>query len=216
MDRAGMVGADGQTHIGLYDIAYMLTVPNLTVTAPANADEMAGLLRCALEHNGPFSVRYPRDAAPGTLRPAADVPAVPYGTWDVLHEGKDAVVLAVGAMCQPALDAARALAGEGIGVQVVNCRFIKPLDETMLRSLMKEYRSVFTMEDGTVVNGFGAYVAGTLESLAPEVRVEILGAPDRTFEHANRQHQLADAGLSAERLAERIRAAVPNERGAES
>ena len=213
MDRAGMVGADGQTHIGLYDIAYMLTVPNMTVTAPANANEMAGLLRCALEHDGPFSVRYPRDAAQGTLHRAASVPAVPYGTWEVLHEGKDAVVLAVGAMCQPAVETAQTLAGEGIGVQVVNCRFIKPLDLTMLRSLLGEYRLLFTMEDGTAVNGFGAYVAGTVESLAPGVRVEILGASDRTFAHAKRQHQLAHAGLTAEALAERIRAALGKESG---
>jgi 1-deoxy-D-xylulose-5-phosphate synthase len=211
MDRAGMVGADGQTHIGLYDIAYMLTVPNMTVAAPATASELPGLLRCALEHDGPFSIRYPRDAAPGEPRRVADVPAVPYGTWEILHEGKDTAVLAVGAMCQVALDAAHTLADEGIGVQVVNCRFIKPLDEAILRSVLEEHRVIFTIEDGTAVNGFGAYVAGTVESWAPAVRVEILGASDRTYEHAKRDAQLAEAGLTAAALADRVRETVGKE-----
>jgi len=119
MDRAGMVGADGQTHMGLYDIAYMLAVPNMTVTAPKDAEELTGLLRSALEHDGPFSLRYPRDAAPGTMCRAADVPAVPYGTWEILREGKDAAVLAVGVMCEQAMGGARILGQEGIDVTVV-------------------------------------------------------------------------------------------------
>jgi 1-deoxy-D-xylulose-5-phosphate synthase len=211
MDRAGMVGADGQTHIGLYDIAYMLAVPNMTVTAPKDAQELTGLLRTALEHDGPFSLRYPRDAAPGATRHAADVPAVPYGTWEILQEGKDAAVLAVGAMCEQAMSGARILAQEGIDVTVVNCRFLKPLDRRMLESLVKEHRLLVTIEDGVVVNGFGARVAGLVESVAPEVRVELLGAPDRAFEHAGRRRQLAEAGLTAEALAERVRAAISKE-----
>jgi len=211
MDRAGMVGADGQTHIGLYDIAYMLAVPNMTVTAPKDAQELTGLLRTALEHDGPFSLRYPRDAAPGATRRAADVPAVPYGTWEILQEGKDAAVLAVGAMCEQAMSGARILAEEGIDVTVVNCRFLKPIDRRMLESLVKEHRLLVTIEDGVVVNGFGARVAGLVESVAPEVRVELLGAPDRAFEHAGRRRQLAEAGLTAEALAERVRVAISKE-----
>ena len=211
MDRAGMVGADGQTHIGLYDIAYMLAVPNMTVTAPKDAQELTGLLRTALEHGGPFSVRYPRDAAPGAVLRAADVSAVPYGTWEILREGKDAAVLAVGAMCEQAMSGARILAQEGIEVTVVNCRFLKPLDRRMLDSLVKEHRLLVTIEDGVVVNGFGARVAGLIESVAPERRVELLGAPDRAFEHAGRRRQLAEAGLTAEALAERVRAAISKE-----
>jgi len=211
MDRAGMVGADGQTHIGLYDIAYMLAVPNMTVTAPKDAQELTGLLRTALEHDGPFCLRYPRDAAPGATRHAADVPAVPYGTWEILREGKDAAVLAVGAMCEQAMGGAQILAQEGIDVTVVNCRFLKPLDRRILDSLVKEHRLLVTIEDGVVVNGFGARVAGLVESVAPEVRVELLGAPDRAFEHAGRRRQLAQAGLTAEALAERVRAAVSKE-----
>jgi 1-deoxy-D-xylulose-5-phosphate synthase len=208
MDRAGMVGADGQTHMGLYDIAYMLAVPNMTVTAPKDAPELVGLLRCALEHDGPFSIRYPRDTAPGTMVPTSEVEAVPYGTWERLRDGRDVAILAVGVMCQPALAAAERLAVDGESVTVVNCRFLKPYDRAMLESLVTEHRVLLTIEDGTGVNGFGAYMASVIESMASEVRVETLGAPDRTFEHAARGDQLAEAGLSADALVSRVHAAL--------
>src|SRR5881628_3338402 len=99
LDRAGMVGEDGQTHMGLYDIAYMLAVPHMTVTAPKDAAEMIGLLRCALAHkDGPFSIRYPRDKAPTEAPPAAEVPTIPYGTWELLRKGKDCAIVAAGVM----------------------------------------------------------------------------------------------------------------------
>src|SRR6266849_6094465 len=120
MDRAGMVGEDGQTHMGLYDIAYMLAVPHMTVTAPKDGAELIGLLRCALAHtDGPFSLRYPRDKAPGEAPPAAEVSTIPYGTWEVLRKGKDCAILAVGVMCNPALEAADLLAADGFDVSVV-------------------------------------------------------------------------------------------------
>lgn len=207
MDRAGMVGADGQTHMGLYDIAYLLAVPNMTVAAPKDGAELIGLLRCALERpRGPFALRYPRDNAPAAAPPAAEVAPVPYGTWEVLRRGRECAVLAVGVMCQPALDAARALAAEGLDVTVVNARFIKPLDRAMLETLVREHRLLVTVEDGTMVNGFGAHVAATVAPIAPEVRVGILGAPDRTWEHAGRAEQLAEAGLDAAGIADRVRA----------
>ena len=111
MDRAGLVGEDGPTHMGLYDIAYMLAVPGMTVTAPKDGTEMLGLLRAGVEHPaGPFCLRYPRDVRPMSPLPAcSDIPAVPYGTWEVLRQGRDVAVLAVGTMVLPALAAAEAL-----------------------------------------------------------------------------------------------------------
>src|SRR5881275_3091489 len=141
LDRAGMVGEDGQTHMGLYDIAYLLAVPHLTVTAPKDGAELIGLLRCALQHgDGPFSLRYPRDKAPGEAPPAAEVAAVSYGSWEVLRASKgkkDCALLAVGVMCRPALQAAEALAAEGLDVTVVNCRFLKPIDRETLHALTR-------------------------------------------------------------------------------
>ena len=211
MDRAGMVGVDGQTHMGLYDIAYMLAVPNMTVTAPKDGPELVGLLRCALQHDGPFSTRYPRDNAPSTVVPAAEVAPVPYGTWEMLRQGHECAILAVGVMCQPAVEAAELLGAEGFDVTVVNCRFLKPMDESTLRGVLESHRIVVTVEDGTVVNGFGATVARRVGELAPEVRVTCMGAPDRTHEHAPRAQQLAEVGLDARGIAERVRALAAQE-----
>src|SRR5690349_8770398 len=147
MDRAGMVGDDGQTHMGLYDIAYLLAVPNMTVTAPKDGAELIGLLRCALAHDdGPFSLRYPRDKAPAGAPPASQVRAIAYGTWELLKKGKDCAILAVGTMCQPALDAATALAADGLDVSVVNARFLKPMDREMLDALAQSHKLLVTVE----------------------------------------------------------------------
>ena len=214
LDRAGMVGEDGQTHMGLYDIAYLLAVPHMTVTAPRDGREMIGLLRCAMEHTGgPFSLRYPRDKAPGEAPPAAEVAAIPYASWEVLRTGRDCALLAVGVMCQPALEAADLLAAEGLDVTVVNCRFLKPMDRKMLDALASQYRLLVTIEDGVVVNGFGAAVAAVLQSSATpsESRVVPFGVPDRTYEHAPRAQQLADVGLTGPRIAARVRALAAEE-----
>ncbi|NIM51134.1 MAG: 1-deoxy-D-xylulose-5-phosphate synthase [Gemmatimonadales bacterium] len=205
MDRAGMVGADGQTHMGLYDLAYMLTVPNMTVTAPRDGAELIGLLRCALEHDGPFCTRYPRDKAPGPAPPAAEVGPVPYGSWEILREGAECAILAVGVMCQPAMEAAALLAEDGLDVTVVNCRFVKPFDRAMLEELVRHHRVLLTVEDGAMVNGFGAFVAATVQSIDSDVRVVVLGIPDRTYEHASRAQQLEEVGLTGPGIAERIR-----------
>ncbi|HXY69231.1 MAG TPA: 1-deoxy-D-xylulose-5-phosphate synthase [Gemmatimonadales bacterium] len=208
LDRAGMVGDDGQTHMGLYDVAYMLAVPGMTVTAPRDGAELIGLLRCALgRSDGPFSIRYPRDKAPAEPPPAAEVAPVPYGTWEVLRRGKGGVaVLAVGAMCAPALEAAAKLAPEGLDVTVVNCRFLKPVDRATLAGLLRDHRLLVTVEDGVVTNGFGAYLGRLVQEEAPEVRVVAHGAADRTYEHAPRAKQLESVGLTAEGIAARVRA----------
>jgi 1-deoxy-D-xylulose-5-phosphate synthase len=212
MDRAGLVGEDGQTHMGLYDIAYMLAVPGMTVTAPKDGDELVGLLRTALAHTGgPFCTRYPRDKVPVEPRPVGEVPAVPYGTWESLREGRDLAILAVGTMVQPALQAAEHLAAAGIDAAVVNCRFLKPLDTTMLEAIARDHRTIVTVEEGTVVNGFGAYLAETLQTTRPEVRVVALGVPDRLVEQAPRADQLEQFGLTADGIARRISALVREE-----
>ena len=212
MDRAGLVGEDGQTHMGLYDIAYMLAVPGMTVTAPKDGDELVGLLRTALLHSGgPFCTRYPRDKVPMEPRPVAEVPAVPYGTWESLREGRDLAILAVGTMVHPALHAAERLAASGIDAAVVNCRFLKPLDSTMLEAIAREHRTIVTVEEGTVVNGFGAYLAEMLQTTRPEVRVVALGVPDRLVEQAPRADQLEGFGLTADGIARRISALVREE-----
>ncbi len=205
MDRAGLVGEDGQTHMGLYDIAYMLAVPGMTVTAPRDGDELIGLLKCALAHTeGPFCTRYPRDKAPADPSPVSEVPAVPYGRWELLRQGRDVAVLAVGTMVRAAEGAAARLAGEGVDPSVVNCRFLKPLDTAMLEALVQDHRILVTVEEGTVVNGFGAYLAEVLSTMHPEVRVVALGVPDRLIDQAPRAEQLERYGLTPEGIARRV------------
>jgi len=207
MDRAGLVGEDGQTHMGLYDIAYMLAVPGMTVTAPKDADELIGLLKTALVHDsGPFCTRYPRDKVPAAPSPVSEVPAVPYGTWERLREGRDVALLAVGTMVLPALEAAGQLEAEGIDCTVVNCRYLKPHDVAMLEALVADHHTLVTIEEGTVVNGFGAYLAGLLQVSHPHVRVFPMGVPDRLVEQAPRADQLELFGLNAGGIARRLRA----------
>jgi 1-deoxy-D-xylulose-5-phosphate synthase len=204
MDRAGLVGEDGQTHMGLYDIAYMLAVPGMTVTAPKDGDELIGLLRCALNHNGPFSTRYPRDKAPLEPRPVAEIAPVAYGTWENLRAGSEIALLAVGTMVQPSLGAAELLAAEGVDCTVINCRFLKPFDHAMLEALVRQHKIIVTVEEGTVVNGFGSYLAEVMQTTHPEIRVVALGVPDRLMEQAPRAEQLETFGLTPEGISRRI------------
>jgi 1-deoxy-D-xylulose-5-phosphate synthase len=213
MDRAGLVGEDGPTHMGLYDIAYMLAVPEMTVTAPKNGTEMLALMRAAALHkNGPFSIRYPRDAAPDTVPPISEIDAVPYGTWEMLRKGAGTrdpnggmAILATGTMVLPSIAAAEKLAEEGLNVTVVNCRFIKPHDEEMLAQIVAENRDILVVEEGTVVNGFGAHMSAVVAQMDASVRVIAHGVPDRFIEQAPRARQLASVGLDAAGIAARAK-----------
>jgi 1-deoxy-D-xylulose-5-phosphate synthase len=212
MDRAGLVGEDGPTHMGLYDIAYMLAVPGMTVTAPKDATEMLALMRTAADHDdGPFCLRYPRDTAPDQPPAMRDIAPVPYGTWDVLRKGEQVAVLAAGTMVHPSLDAADRLAAEGLDVTVVNCRFLKPYDSLTLAAVLQDHRAVLVVEEGTVVNGFGAYMAQVIDRMDSDVRVAVHGVPDTFIDHAPRKRQLAATGLDAEGIAARIRALLESE-----
>jgi 1-deoxy-D-xylulose-5-phosphate synthase len=212
MDRAGLVGEDGPTHMGLYDIAYMLAVPDMVVTAPKDATEMLALLRTATARDkGPTSIRYPRDAAPDVPPALSEIRAVPEGTWEVLRQGGDFVILAVGTMVLPSLAAAEELAEEGIEVSVVNCRYLKPYDEVTLTAVVAHHRHVLVVEEGTVVNGFGAYMSHVIGQLDPSVRVAVHGVPDRYIEQAPRKRQLALLGLDAPGVARRVRSLYGSE-----
>jgi 1-deoxy-D-xylulose-5-phosphate synthase len=207
MDRAGLVGEDGETHAGLYDIAYLLAVPNMTVTAPKDAREMLGLLRTAVSHDsGPFSIRYPRDTAPDVVPHIREIAPVPYGTWEVMRRGTEVAILATGTMVLPSLRAAEALAADGFDITVVNCRFIKPHDAATLAAIVAEHKQVLVVEEGTVVNGFGASMARAIGELDAGVRVSVLGVPDKIIYAASRPRQLASCGLDQAGITERVRA----------
>lgn len=207
LDRAGLVGEDGPTHMGLYDIAYLLAVPGMVVTAPRDGTELLALVRTALEYRGgPMSIRYPRDAAPDTVPPVNQIAAVPFGTWDVLRQGSDYAILAVGTMVLPSLAAAEQLAADGIDATVVNCRFLKPYDEVTLTAIVAHHKHILVVEEGTIVNGFGAYMSAAIAQLDPAARVGVHGVPDRFIEQASRARQLQLTGLDAAGIARRVRA----------
>jgi 1-deoxy-D-xylulose-5-phosphate synthase len=208
MDRAGIAGEDGPTHHGALDIAYMLAVPGMTVTAPKDGSEMLALLRLAVEKNdGPWSVRWPRAEVPAEVPPLREIPRVEPYTWEILRNGADCVLLAVGTMVNTALVAAERLAAEGIRCTVVNCRFLKPYDADVLDEMVRSHPAVLTLEEGQITNGFGAFIAKEIDALelrsAP--RVAAAGLPDRFVEHGSRDGLLAELGLDAAGIAERVR-----------
>jgi 1-deoxy-D-xylulose-5-phosphate synthase len=214
LDRAGLVGEDGETHMGLYDIAYLLAVPNFVVTAPKDAHEMVGLLRAAVDHTkGPWSIRYPRDAMPDEtpVPHAMEVQRPALGTWDVLRQGKDVAILAVGTMVLPSVKAAGLLAADGINVTVVNCRYLKPYDEITLAAVLSNHPRVLTVEEGTVVNGFGAFMSTVIQRHDSSIRVQTHGVPDRIIAAAPRARQLQMCGLTPEGIADRVRALLETE-----
>jgi 1-deoxy-D-xylulose-5-phosphate synthase len=208
MDRAGLVGEDGETHMGLYDIAYMLSVPGMTVTAPRDAREMLALLRTGVMHNaGPYCLRYPRDAAPDTPPAMADIAPIPFASWEVLRSGSGGfAILAVGTMVAPSLAAAEVLAREGFDLTVVNCRFLKPHDDAALAALVSNHQHFLVVEEGTVVNGFGAYIGAVVQRMDPAARVIPHGVPDRIIYAAPRARQLASCVLDAAGIADKVRA----------
>jgi 1-deoxy-D-xylulose-5-phosphate synthase len=167
---------------------------------------MLALLRTGAAHDGPFCMRYPRDASPDVVPHIREIAAVPFGTWEVLRHGSEVAILAVGTMVGKSLEAAETLAAEGLDVTVVNCRFIKPYDELTLGALIHDHKILVTVEEGVVVNGFGAYIASIVQRIEPTVRVLAHGVPDRIVYAASRAKQLADTGLDAAGIAARVRA----------
>jgi 1-deoxy-D-xylulose-5-phosphate synthase len=212
MDRAGLVGEDGPTHMGLYDIAYMLAVPGMVVTAPKNGKEMIGLLRSGLQYDkGPFCLRYPRDATPDTVPAAADIEPLPHATWEVLRRstgagrdpGNAVAILAVGTLVLPSVTAADILNESGVSVTVVNCRYLKPHDERVLAEIVRDHRNILVVEEGTIVNGFGSHMAAVIGEMDSSVRVVTHGVPDDFVDQAPRAKQLARLGLDARGIAQR-------------
>ncbi|WP_274365334.1 1-deoxy-D-xylulose-5-phosphate synthase [Paenibacillus thermotolerans] len=206
IDRAGFVGPDGETHHGVYDMAYLRHIPNMTIAMPKDENELRDLLYTAVRYDGgPIAVRYPRVSGTG-VEWDGQYRAVPIGTWDVLRAGKDAAVLAIGPMVEVALRTAEALEQEGISLRVINARFVKPLDARLLNELADERIPMAVMEEGTAEGGLGSAVLEFYAFTGKRVPdISILGVPDRFIEHGSIQDQRNEVGLTQERLAEVIR-----------
>lgn len=194
MDRAGLTGPDGPTHHGMYDIGYMRLFPNLALMAPGYASELPLMLDAALEHNHPSGIRYPKASA---LELDHTPASVEIGKAEWIREGDDGTIVAYGAMLEQAIAAAEQLEGE-LSVGVVNARFVKPIDHDMVRKSLSEGRFVVTLEEGTIVGGFGsAFLESAVDQRLDTRMIHRLALPDEYVEHGERPDLLADHALSA-------------------
>ena len=202
LDRAGLVGQDGPTHNGVFDLAYLRTLPNVVIGAPRDASDMRRMLELALKHEGgPIALRFPRDECPlDELIPASERAEMRPGTAEVLREGGELVLWVLGALVRQASRAADSLARRGIRIGVVDARFAKPLDEELLGRHLRGYRHVLAVEEHQRAGGFGSALLEVASRLPDaKARVKVLGVPDRFVEHmSSRDEQLAAAGLDAE------------------
>lgn len=207
IDRAGLVGGDGETHQGVYDIAYLRHIPNIVLMMPKDENELRSMLKTAVAYNdGPIAVRYPRIQGTGVAL-EADPQILHIGSWETVRDGDYAVVLAVGPMVQVALEAAELLKREGLMIRVINARFIKPLDEAMLLTLAEERIPLFVLEEGTVQGGLGSAVMEFYaQQSIHDVTIHLNGVPDLYIEHASIAEQRVQCGLTAEAVASKLSA----------
>jgi len=200
LDRAGLVGADGPTHHGALDFAYLRPIPNLVVAAPRDENELQHLLATAVESGVPFALRFPRGNATGcAIDP--DPKPLAIGRGELLRDGSDLAIAAIGKTVPAALAAANVLAREGISAAVVDARFVKPLDAPLFTAVARRLGLVVCVEDHSLAGGFGSAVLELLADQAPDARVVRLGLPDRFIDHAEQDAQWRDAGIDADAIA---------------
>ncbi|MFZ9712335.1 MAG: transketolase C-terminal domain-containing protein, partial [Burkholderiaceae bacterium] len=192
IDRAGLVGADGATHAGSYDIAFLRCLPNMSLLAPSDEDECRQMLYTAFLHDGPVAVRYPRGRGPG-VKLRRDLSALAWGKAQIRRAGKGVVILAFGSMLAPALEAA-----ELLNASVVNMRFIKPLDVALLRQMANTHDAIVTIEEGSRSGGAGAAVAEALSDMGLVKPIRMMGLPDRFIDQGEVPALLAACGLDAQ------------------
>jgi 1-deoxy-D-xylulose-5-phosphate synthase len=209
MDRAGIVGADGPTHHGLLDIAYLRGYPNIVLMAPKDEAELRDMVLTAIEHEGPAALRYPRGSGLGV-----DISAKPklieIGKSETLREGKDVAIVAYGSMVAPAVEAAEMLRADGVDATVVNARFVKPLDEEMVLRIAREFPVIVTVEEAYLAGGFGSAVLEVLEAngMQDKVRVVRMGVADEIVSHGDPKALLAAYGLDADGIRDRVKSSL--------
>ena len=209
MDRAGIVGEDGATHHGALDIAYLRCVQDIIVTAPKNGNEFRHLLYTGLNQTEfPFTIRYPKGSSI-QFEELGQAELLPIGSWEVLKTGADVVLLCVGPLVFHALDSSKIMKENGINCEVVNCRFIKPMDNGYLQNILKKFKYVITIEEGVVIGGFGDGVASWLLERGFNGKLKRLGLPDKFVEHGTRDQLLQLHGLDREGITTAIQELIP-------
>ncbi|HEX2059455.1 MAG TPA: transketolase C-terminal domain-containing protein, partial [Thermoanaerobaculia bacterium] len=213
LDRGGIAGADGPTHHGIYDMAYLRIFPNMVCMAPKDENELRHMVRTALECGHPASLRYPRGNGQGVaLDP--EIKALPVGKGEVLREGTDATIFAIGNEVYPSLAAAEILTKENINVTVINARFIKPLDDELITKYCQPYSNIITVEEGSLAGGFGSAIMERCEQLGiRNVQFHCIGIPDEYVHHGAQDVLRAQYDLHPEGIAKRVREFVDKKHG---
>ena len=212
LDRAGIVGDDGFTHHGVFDYAYLRSIPEMTIMAPKDENELRHMLKTAVDFHGPISVRYPRGSGVG-VDITEPMHTLPIGKAEVLREGQDVSIWAIGSMVQSALQAAEKLAEQGISAGVVNMRFVKPLDKELLLAQAAQYGKIVTLEEGVLEGGVGSAVLETLNEakLLQKCQVLTLGIPDEFVLHGDKKLLLRDLHLDVDAIVAQTVALVKGE-----
>ena len=210
VDRAGLVGSDGETHQGCFDLSYLSMIPNMTVMAPKNKWELSDMLKFAVNYNGPIAVRYPRGEAYDGLEEHRD--PIVKGRSERVFRGRDIALVAVGSMVKTGVEICEKMKEERKEITLVNARFIKPLDEKILDVLAQEHSLIVTMEENVKTGGFGEAAADYLRRTHPQVKVLTVALPDRFIEHGNPEKLKALAQIDAESIYRRIKEETPDER----
>ena len=212
MDRSGIAGEDGPTHHGALDIAYLRCVQDMIITAPKNGNEFRHLLYTALNINDkPFSIRYPKTSSV-EFEEEGQMELLPIGSWETIMQGDDIVIMAVGPMVYTAIQAAEELMKDGISIEIVNCRFIKPMDIAFLENIRNKFSKVLTIEEGIINGGFGDGVAAWLLENGYKGRLKRIGLPDSFVEHGSRNQILNSLGLDVDGVVLSIKDMVKNKK----
>jgi 1-deoxy-D-xylulose-5-phosphate synthase len=205
MDRGGIVGEDGPTHQGLFDLSYLRSLPNMVVMAPKDENELRHMLGTAVKHSGPIAFRYPRGYGAGVLIDD-EIRVLPIGKGEVLTKGNDVVILAIGVTVASALEAAKQLEDESISATVVNCRFVKPLDDELLIRLAREIPNIVTVEENVLQGGFGSAVVECLmDAGITNSRVVRIGIPDTYVEHGSQKILRSKYGIDTPGVIKAVR-----------
>ena len=205
LDRAGIVGADGPTHQGMYDISFLRCLPNMTIMAPKDEAELQRMVVTGINHtSGPITMRYPRGNGYGVPLMEEGWEELPIGKAEILRNGDDLLILGYGSMVYPAMQTAEILSEHGIEATVLNARFVKPLDTELILPLAQRIGKVVTMEEGCLMGGFGSAVAEALLDNNVVVPVMRLGVPDTLVDHATPEQSFASLGLNPSQMCDRI------------
>ena len=206
IDRAGLVGNDGETHQGTFDISYLRSIPNMNIFAPKNAAELAAAIDFAKDFNAPLAIRYPKGRAYEGLG-EFNAPIV-YGKSEYLYKEKDIALIAAGSMVETAVDVRGRLKDEGYNVSLVNARFIKPVDEDMIRDVIKSHKLIVTLEENVLTGGFGMAVLNVVNNSPSPCRVLNIAIPNVYVEQGSRKRQMKECGLDAESVIAKIKEAL--------